>query len=306
MKNVTAGMFTLVALACASCQQTTPGSTFSTHVWDPLGLMPRLGIAGEPVRVAIIPAANAVLDMRTWWDVRERTPWTDFQTKLANHLGRPVMVEQLKPFQVALHLESGGIDFALLTDAQLEEVIKEGGVCNIIARAVRLDRVGLIVASAKSDIQAVADITGRRFAFGAPSDPVLHYGATAALAAQGVPRDAIQRELVPIHSLQYHISSFEVAKEVVYGTTPVGVIDKADYDAYPETGGRIFPLSFSKDQFRVLAQTEPVTLGPVVASHAVDPKLAGALREFLASVESKHAAVARSLGIRGFSAEPQP
>jgi len=303
--RVTAGTLLLLALlACPACQQSSPGSTFSTHIWDPFGLMPRLGLEGEPVRVAFIATTNAVLDMRTWWDVRERTPWTGFQRELAGHLGRPVMVEQLQPFQVAVHLEAGRIDFALLTDAQLEEIRKQGDFCRPIARAVNLDRVGLIVASAKSDVSSLADIKGRRFAFGPPGDAVLHYGATAALASAGVTYNSIQRELIPLNSLQFHISSFEVAKEVAYGLTSVGVIDKAEYDSYPDAGGRIFPTSYSKDQFRVLGQTAAVTLGPVVVSNKTDPALADSVKAFLLSVEKDRPAVATALGIQGFTAEP--
>jgi len=213
-----------------------------------------------------------------------------------------VQVVQLQPFQISPHLESGWLAFALLSDEQCEAVTKENLQCHAIARASAIERTGLIVAKADSDIQSIGDLAGQRFAFGPHSDPVLHYAAAAALRAEGVSIDKIQREVLPVvNTLQYHISSAEAAKEVAYGTTPAGVIDQAEYEAYPETGGRLFPLKFSKDQFRVLGRTKPVEVGPFVASAKADEALVESVREFLLSAGAKRPNVTTSLGIAAFT-----
>ncbi len=306
MKRPLAGMILpafMIGLAVAlfSGCTTSPGVLAGSTFWDPLGLRPLFGFGSEPIRVGIVADHSVMMDVRTWWDLRERTPWSDLQTELARVTNRPVIIEPFKVFQVASHLQYGRIDFAFLTDEQYDELVSECKDCRVIARAKRSSESGLFVARADSDIQALTDISGRRFAFGPPGDAVLHYAATAALDDAGVSQDAIRRELIPPNSLQYHMNSQEVAKEVAFGTTPVGVISRAEFESYPDTGGRFIPLRFSKDQFRVLGETSPIRLGPVVASTKTDPKLVATVREFLDAVESQHPHVIRSIGVAGFT-----
>lgn len=294
-------MILLGLISVSGCHDPLSGGAFSRTFWNPFGVEPLFGLGVKPIRIGVVPETNTMLDVRTWWDVRERTPWTLLQRELARHTGRPVQIEQLQPFQVAAHLESGRLDFALFTTEQCHALMKKGKICHVIAQAKTTDRTGLIVASASSDIASMKEIAGRRFAFGPPGDPVLHYAASAALEAVGVSNEAIKREIVPLNSLQYHINSQEIAKEVVYGTTKAGVIERSEYQEYPQTGGRFLPLRFSKDQFRILGETTPVMLGPVVASNHADPELVESVRSFLISVDARRPQVAWSLGIAGFT-----
>lgn len=274
---------------------------FSTSFWNPLGLKPPFALNQEPIRVGVVRSASSNLDMLVWWDVVERTPWTEFQTALAWKTGRPVQIEQLKPFQLQAHLEDGWLDFAFLTDEQCSALMAETKSAAVIARAESDERAGLIVASAKSGIQSLEQVAGQRFAFGPRGDPVLHYAVVAALESAGVTIDEIQRELIPPGAFQYHLNSFEAAKEVAFGATVVGVIEKREYDEYADTGGRFFPLQYSKDQFRVLAEARPVKLGPVVASTATDARLVDTVRSFLLSAKKRSPGVVSSLGIAGFA-----
>lgn len=287
----------LFGAGCAS-----GGSNFSESIWNPFGLKLPFAADEEPIRIGVVSSDRGMLDIRSWWNLDARTPWSGLQEELAKHTGRPVQVMQLQLFQISPHLESGWLNFALLTDEQCAQVTKENGQCHAIARASALKRTGLIVVKAESDIQAIGDLVDKRFAFGPKGDPVLHYGAAAALNKGGVSIDKIKREVLPvINTLQYHINSDEAAKEVAFGTTPAGVIDKADYDGFAETGGRLFPLKFSKDQFRVLGATTPVKVGPFVASVKADEALVKSVREFLLSAGTKRPNVTTSLGIAGFT-----
>jgi len=255
----------------------------------------------KPIRIGVVPETSENLDMIAWWDLRQRTPWTELQSALALTMKRPVQIEQHDLSQVAAHLEYGNLDFALLTDAQCDELTKQFKACVVIAKAKTLKRKGVIVAAASSDIKTIGEIAGQRFAFGPPGDPVLHYAAMATLHAAGISTDKIRREIIPYDSLQYHMNSREVAKEIVYGTSKVGVIDRTMYDQLPNTGGGWIPLRFSKDQFRVLGETSPVQLGPVVASAKTDPKLVQSVKSFLLNVEERSPQVATSLGVAGFT-----
>ncbi len=291
----------ILVAATSGCASTEPQRSFSWSVWDPFHIAPAFGWGMEPIRIGVVPETDEVLDMRTWWDLRERTPWTELQSALAQKLRRPVQIEQHDLSQVAAHLEYGNLDFALLTDQQCDELMKGEKTCVVIARSKTLKRKGIIVAAASSDIKTIGDIAGKRFAFGPPGDPVLHYAALAALHAAGVPTNKIRREIIPYDSLQYHMNSREVAKEIVYGTSHVGVIDREMYNQLPDTGGGWIPLRFSKDQFRVLGEASPVQPGPVVASTKSDPKLVQSVTSFLLNVEEQSPQVATSLGVAGFT-----
>jgi ABC-type phosphate/phosphonate transport system substrate-binding protein len=298
-------------------------ATFSESIWDPAHLQP-LYFGKDPVRIGLVQAdgEDSLLNAVAWLQMK-RPPWYALQRELSNELKRPVVVQTLKPFQVAAHLASGRIQIGMLPAADYLELIKdeelaEGGTLGeVLALSEAGERRGLVVASAKSGIQSVADIKGRRFAFGPKGDPVLHEAALACLEREGLAVDDIAREIVPIPgSLQFHISSAEAAKEVVYGfgvgkeRTEAGVIEEWDYEDFPETGGRLLPLiRFSKDQFRVLARTDPVATriladGPVLASPDADPDLAATVRNFLLAAADKHQGALRDLGVKRFRPPP--
>lgn len=293
---------TLVALAAVcGCKSDSTQTAFSQSVWDPFGLVRVFSPEQEPIRIAVVTDGRTAWDVSAWWDLRSRTPWTDLSRELARHTGRPVQIEPMKLFQVAAHLDSGYVDFALLSDTQIEAMKNFHDQFDVIARADMTDRTGLIVTKANSDIHSIADIAGHRFAFGPRGDPVLHYGAAAKLESSGVSLDKVQRELLPFNALQYHVNSLEVAKEVAYGTTGVGVIARSDYEKFAETGGHLLPLSFSKDQFRVLGETSPLDFGPFVASRRTDPEIVRSVTDFLVDAATEQPQVTRSLGVTAFA-----
>ncbi|MGB0716008.1 MAG: hypothetical protein ACPGXK_09020, partial [Phycisphaerae bacterium] len=87
------------------------------------------------------------------------------------------------------------------------------------------------------------------------------------------------------------------------------VLDVAEFEAYPETGGRYFPMAytFSRDQFRELARTEvlqSVTLNRArwLAAPHVDAGTLEELRLFLVSAHIRHRDALHALGFSRFSA----
>jgi ABC-type phosphate/phosphonate transport system substrate-binding protein len=299
-------------LWAAGCQ--TPGQRqqFTATVLNPLNLeLPFLPYQ-EPVRVGIVHRQTGIFDPATWDVAKIGSPWTPLQMRLQKKLGRPVQIEQFKPFQVAAHLQSGRLDFAFLAAGDYVDLTQEfGELGRVIAVSDVLERRGLIVAKAKSDIRDLADVRGKRFAFGPSGDPVLDAGAKRALAAAGVAPEDLQKELLPIpDAFQYHISSNEAAYEVVHGLgTDVGVIEKADYAAYPETGGNLLLRKFSKADFRVLGETEPhrvetISTGPFIASREADPQLVEDVREFLIGAATAHRSALATMGLSRFQPAP--
>lgn len=294
---------TLVVLA-GGCGE---NKLFSESIWDPFGLTQGFGPHAEPVRIGLSHERSGIFDVRRWG---KKAPWDPLARELSAHLGRPVKIENLQPFQIEFHLrETGRLQFALITADEYLEITKPGLVGEVLALSEARTRQGVIVANAKSDIDEIADLKGRRFAFGPQRDAVLHEGTVALLADRGVSTSDLAT-LIP-GLLQFHISSREAAKEIAYGLTNAGVIEADEFDAYPPTGGRWIPFveTFSKDQFRELARTsavreETMGEGPFLASQRTDRELAQRVRAFLLSAQTEHPQVVRSLGFARFRPAP--
>ena len=301
---VIAGSLVMVVLA-SGC---SGSRLFSASTWDPLGLRWHLGPHKEPLRIGLCYENEGIFDIRNWG---KKAPWDDLRRDLEDHFQRPVEIQNLTPFQIAFHLDdTGELDFALVGAADYLEMTQEGPVGKMLAVSVGLVRQGVIIARAGADISELADLKGRFFAFGPKDDPVLADATLACLEAAGVPPSELKSLLPGRH--QHHISSREAAKEVAYLIgTDAGVIEAAEFDAYADTGGHWFPppVTFSKDQFRVLGRTEPVRVetigeGPFLAGKHTDAELVEKMREFLLSAAAKHAAGVTSLGFSAFNDVP--
>lgn len=271
-------------------------STPVTRLVDPLGVF---FSQEEPVRIGI-NRVHLPLSPLAW-----HPPWWPLQEALTREVGRPVQFESLQPFQIKAHLRDGRLSFALVTATDYAE-IAEGGIPKLLCVAVhsagRSERVGLIVVAANSDVKSVADLKGKRFAFGPRRHPVLHVAAVDALAQGGVSVADLRKELLPLPgSLQFHLNGPEAAKAIVYEFgIEAGVIDELAYEQWPATGGTLLPLSFSRDQVRVLARTAAVPEDAVLVAPDCDPDLAAKVKRFLEAGANDVPAVLEPLGIAKF------
>jgi ABC-type phosphate/phosphonate transport system substrate-binding protein len=223
----------------------------------------------------------------------------------------PVQVHDLKLFQAAAHLQSGRLDFALLGAADYVALTRGFGESgHIIALSEVLVRQGVIVARAETEVKSLADIRGRRFAFGPPADPVLDVAAREALEQANAPGDQANRgfrdePLLPMH----YPSSKEAARQIAYGGgAVVGVVEKSEYDAYPETGGNRLSGTVAQDNFRVLGITREVRAdtiaeGPLLASVHADRELVSQVARFLLDSDETQD-VLKFMGLSRFRAPP--
>ena len=287
---------------------------FSTTVLNPLNLKLPFLPYQEPIRIGIVHKRGGIFDPASWnlenigKLENAGSPCLPLCNRLQRYLNAPVEIDDLKPFQVAAHLQSGRLDFAILSASNYLKLSKEfGDVGQVIAISEVKTRQGIIVADARSDIHSLEDIRGHRFAFGPKGDVVLDEGAKRALEAAGIDLADIEKELLPVpNSYQYHISSREAAFEIAYGLgTPVGVIERSEYEAYPDSGGSFLLRTFGKDNFRILAETEPVCIktipeGPFLASPEADPKLVKRVVDFLMSTSGDTRRAFTAMGLAGF------
>lgn len=295
----------LLMIAATGCSQKTE-QPFS--ILDPLGLGRAIfGLGVEPVRVGItmVHASQG-----------SEAPWAPIQRQMQWSLNRPVQFESLRPFQIKAHLGSGRIQFAMVRAGEQKEILDEPGVGSIIAEPefeewANRDRALLIV-SADSNIRSIEQLKGKRIAFGPIGDRVTHLAALEMLEANGIPRDSIPRELLPIPGMfKHHISSFETAIAAIYERVlglEAGFVHKRDYEKWPETGGSLLLLSVSKDQLVILGETEPVPSlpeGPVLASAKADEELVEHVTRFLTVDLPRNKKLCSRLGLRRYTRAPR-
>ena len=124
------GLFGLVVLTVlvGGCGQ---GPLFSTSIWAPFGNALRYGLNAEPVRIGLSYEAASLLDLGA---IGRVSPWQPLADGLSKELGRPVVVENLQPFQIEFHLnETGRLHFALLGEEDYQDLAAEKPLGQVIA-----------------------------------------------------------------------------------------------------------------------------------------------------------------------------
>lgn len=233
----------------------------------------------EPVRVGVAHYDPSLLIL---------PKWTSFSRYLADELDRPVPFQLLKPWQICAHLGTGRLQFAMLTPGDYC-ALRSDDQHRILAVPIngrgQVRRQGLIITAAESELESVEQIEGRRFHF-LPANDVLNQAALGLLLEAGVVEKSLDGGFLGLGLDTRHVSSAEVAKSVIVEKGSAGVIDRDDYERWPETGGVILmptpiPPLPSKDQVRVIGETVVVPNGPFVASVHADEELVNAVRDCL-------------------------
>ncbi|MFQ5461191.1 MAG: phosphate/phosphite/phosphonate ABC transporter substrate-binding protein [Phycisphaerae bacterium] len=286
-------------------------------IFNPDQRRPLFARSKPKIVIGLTDPGQGVFDTADWAFIKHRAPWDPMARHLSLATGARIRFQLLTPFQIAHLFQSQRCDFALVSSAECQELIREGASARIIARAEPFRRQGILVADATSDIRSLEDLRGRPFAFGPRTDPVLFYKTLEVLDEAGISPSDLRQEIVLTGfdgSLQHHRNSRQTAREIVYGLrAQAGVIEAAVFETYPPTGGRWFPLAytFSKDQFIELARTDPVeaiTLPDAlfVAAEHVDDALIRRVQEFLVAAHVRAPDALHALGFGRFSMPPMP
>jgi ABC-type phosphate/phosphonate transport system substrate-binding protein len=229
--------------------------------------------------------------------------------ELEKLFNQPVVFDPyLNGEMIGKQLDGGYIQFAVLTAREYAETPVDSKA-ELVASGLNSDgkpaRKGLIIAKASSNLQTVADCKGQRFAFGPANDLLLDNAARAALEKAGVTPADLKKELPPLSldgRLHCPFGAADVAKNVAFdGGIACGVIDEMTWNAMPATGGSIL-AGASKDQLRVIGETEAVAELVVVASPKTDPAKVQLLREYLLSGVKSNPEVCKQMGVSGFGA----
>jgi ABC-type phosphate/phosphonate transport system substrate-binding protein len=193
------------------------------------------------------------------------------------------------------------------------EILDQAGVGRVIATPEFEEDANqaraLLVVSAESEIESIEGLRGKRIVFGPIGDSVTHIAALKMLDANGIAKDDIPRELLPIPgTLRHSLGSLDAGRAVIYEKglgISGGFVLERDYENWPDTGGSLLLLVNAKDQLRVLGKTEVVPSlpeGPVLAGANVDAELVEKMRVFLTEELPRNKGICAKLGLRGYRA----
>jgi phosphonate transport system substrate-binding protein len=157
-------------------------------------------------------------------------------THLSQALGRPVEIRVARSYQS--HLDFIGRDFADLAyigPASYVQLTAQYGRKPLLAK-LELQGApffhGMIVARQDAPIKSLADLKGKRFAFGDPNSTMSHIVPRALLAEAGVPLDSLAR-------YDYLGSHHDVALAVLGGYFDAGALKEEVFYAYQKRGLKI-------------------------------------------------------------------
>jgi len=194
-------------------------------------------IAATPLRVGMIPDAGA-----TQVSIDEKTPLRDY---LSSKVGRTVELVIPTNYNATVEaLGNGSLDFAYLGGLTYLKAREAYGVIPLVQRTSDKQFHSLFITQTASPINKLADLKGKRFAFGDVSSTSGHLMPDYALRNAGIDPD---NDL----SARFTGNHPATAKAVESGTADAGALDESVYKALSD-GGQI-----DKTKVRVFFTTPP-------------------------------------------------
>lgn len=191
-------------------------------------------------------------------------------TPLAEYLGqrlqRPVHLKIAQNYQEHLsNLTNGEIDLAFFGPTLYLTADRQYGPPRLLARLASEGDIalrGVIIARADSELEALAQLRGKRFAFGDPNSTLSTRVPIALLQRAGV-------ELADLGDYNYLKNHHNVALAVLMGNYDAGGIKEEVFLHYRERG------------LKALATTPAITTHAFVAGYRLDDETVAVLREAL-------------------------
>ena len=206
--------------------------------------------ADQAVRIGMIPDAGA-----TQVSVEEKAPLRDY---LASAMGRPVELIIPTNYNATVEaLGNGSLDFAYLGGLTYVKAHARYGVLPLVQRDSDRDFHSLFITATNSPVHSLADLKGKRFAFGDINSTSGHLMPYAALMRVGIDPD---RDL----SFRYTGSHPATAKAVEAGAVDAGALDESVYRAMLAEG------TLDKSRIRVFFTSPPFVDYVWVARQGVD------------------------------------
>jgi hypothetical protein len=277
-RSVIAVLVVALLVAQSGCQRGAGRASF----------LSLFGLSEKPVVVALV-AKPGVLD--------PFAPHEQLREAMSESIKRPVRLDLCFPIQLEPNLNLGFYDFALVTPACYVEM-NDRERFDILAAAV--DETGcvahsaVLVVAADSKINDVADLRGKKVAFGPRDDARTHHAALVLLRQHGLDKSDLSLSLLPVPGSLRHFSSMrQIAQAVQSGDFDAGFIDEVAFEQFersPAVEGEP-----DRDKLRVLARTMPVPGMLVIQSPKANPELVRKVADFLLSAGQTHPEALRPL-----------
>jgi ABC-type phosphate/phosphonate transport system substrate-binding protein len=257
-----------------------------------------MGLQDKPLAIAL------VLDGKPDAALAPLNPFPSYaalQKRLSETLDRPVAIDPCFGFQAQQGLESGWYGLAFVTPTQYSRLPNSAELRVLAAPVDSRGRVmwpAVLVVPQDSEIEAVADLKGKKVAFGPREDARTHQAAVRLLEESGLRETDLNLEVLPLPGLKHMPDTKSIAQSVINRSSDAGFVDEADWEALPvESDDERRP---SRDRLRVIARTMAVPEELIVAGPSLEPETARAVQDFLLSAAQEHPDVLAPLGVAGF------
>jgi ABC-type phosphate/phosphonate transport system substrate-binding protein len=232
------------------------------------------------------------------------TPWEDLLVKLREETGQPVSLTVDFPFVAGPQLQSGAIGLAVVAPRHFVQ-LPDHQRLQIVAAPSDSSRPAsrpavLLVRQDDESIENVADLGGKRVAFGDPADDRTYRAPLALLSASGLVEQDLAFDL--LGPGRHQRTARLRLMLLLEGKVDAVFVDEADWNELPATSAQ--PQEPAQVQFRVVAQTIPVPKRLIVASPELEADRVETIRRFLLAADQAHPEVLRPLDCAGFWTVP--
>ncbi len=229
-------------------------------------------------------------------------PYEELRQALKDHMDRPVRLQLCAPFQCELYLSGGFCQFAFVPPTVYARLADRGRFPVLAASADlrgRRERPALLIVRSDSEIESVADLRGKVVAFGPSIDGRTCVAALDLLERNGVTRDDLKKELLPLPGSLKHIAEGRaLVRSVSSGSSDAGFLDQADWERMVAGEGDDAAADVSR--LRILAETKPLPDILLIASPKTAPALVETVRAFMLASGRQHPATLKPLALSGY------
>jgi ABC-type phosphate/phosphonate transport system substrate-binding protein len=278
----------LVVLLAATGCQTTRDYALSA-----------IGLQEKPLAMALVTEADSE---GTLGGLNPFVRYAAYQQALSEGLERPVAIDPCLAFQAQSGLASGWYSLAEVSPTDFAQLARKADL-RVLAIPVdtqgRAARPAVLVVSARSEIQDVADLRGKRVAFGPAGDARTHHAAQQLLQEAGLKKTDLSLEVLPVPgSLKHMPNMAAVAKSVANQSSDAGFLDEAAWERLPPRPRK--EGDASRQDLRVIARTMALPDRLLIASPKLDDEMLERARTEVLAMHQDHPEALEPLGTSAY------